>query len=182
MNFKDIRIGKRLGIGFGILGLMMIVLVVAGITATATMNSRLEEIAKVNSIKTQSAYEAMDAVKTLQATMLAGFVQKDEASRAKMTEIVGETDRRLSESLGNLDKLERSERVRGIIKALKENQVGGIAVSTKVAEEAKESHLEEALTLFTDTIGAKAAELFDLCHQLISVPERRGCSPCGRSA
>ena len=51
MNFKNIRIGKRLGIGFGILGLMMIVLVVAGITATATMNSRLEEIANVDGMK-----------------------------------------------------------------------------------------------------------------------------------
>ncbi len=167
MNFKNVKIGKRLGVGFGILGLMMIVLVVAGITATARMNSRLEEIANVNSIKTQSAYEAMDAVKTLQATMLTGFVQKDEASRVKMTEIVGETDRRLSKSLGNLDKLEHSEKVRNIIKALQENQVGGIAVSKKVAEGANAGHFEAALTLFTGTIGAKAAELFDLCHQLI---------------
>jgi methyl-accepting chemotaxis protein len=167
MNLKNIRIGKRLGIGFGILGLMMIVLIVTGITATTAMNSRLAEIAKVNSVKTQSAYEAMDAVKTLQATMLAGFVLKDEASLKKMTDVVGETDRRLTESLGNLDRLERSEKVRGIIKALKENQTGGIAVSTKVAAGANAGQVDEALKMFTETIGAKAAELFDLCHQLI---------------
>jgi methyl-accepting chemotaxis protein len=167
MNFKNIRIGKRLGIGFGILGLMMIVLIVTGITATTAMNSRLADIAKVNSVKTQSAYEAMDAVKTLQATMLTGFVLKDEASLKKMTDVVGETDRRLTESLGNLDRLERSEKVRGLIKALKENQTGGIAVSTKVAAGANAGNVDEALKLFVNTIGAKAAELFDLCHQLI---------------
>ena len=124
----------------------------------------------------------MDAVKTLQATMLTGFVQKDEASRAKMTEIVGETDRRLSESLGNLDKLERSEKVRSIIKALQENQVGGIAVSKKVAEGANAGHLEEALTMFTGTIGAKAAGILRFVPSADSVPERRGCSPYGRRA
>lgn len=167
MKLKDIRIGKRLGIGFGILGLMMIVLIIAGITATTAMNSRLAEIAKVNSVKTQSAYEAMDAVRTLQATMLTGFVLKDEGSLKKMTDVVGETDRRLTESLGNLDRLERSEKVRGIIKALKENQTGGIAVSTKVAEGANAGRVDEALTMFTNTIGAKASELFDLCRQLI---------------
>ena len=51
MRLKDVRIGTRLGTGFGILGLLMVTLAATGIVSTSMMNSRLEQITQVNDVK-----------------------------------------------------------------------------------------------------------------------------------
>ena len=88
MAFKDIRISKRLAIGFGILGFFMIVLVITGITATSVINSGLEQIAQVNNAKIQAAYDMKDGIKSVNLMILSKLSSKDEAFQPKADEMI----------------------------------------------------------------------------------------------
>jgi methyl-accepting chemotaxis protein len=167
MSFKNIKIGKRLGISFGILGLLMIVLVITGIVATSMMNSRLEQITKVNNFKIETAYDIKDGVKNVQLLVLSSLVSKDEAFKAKSAQSVDETRTKFKAALATIEKIESSAKGKEIIKAMKENMANGKEKNTKVMEAAKAGNQEEAATLFVGTVLPAAFELFDLGDQLI---------------
>jgi methyl-accepting chemotaxis protein len=167
MNFRDIRISKRLGIGFGILGLLMITLVIAGIAATKMMNSHLEQITQVNNFKIQTAYDVKDGVKNVQLLVLSGLVSKDEAFRTKSAQSIDETRTKFKASLAAIEKVESSAKGKEIIKAMKENMANGKDSNTKVMETAKAGNSEEAATMFVSTVLPLAFGIFDLGDQLI---------------
>ena len=167
MSFKNIKIGKRLGIGFGILGLLMITLVITGIVATKMMNSRLEQITKVNNFKIQTAYDIKDGVKNVQLLVLSSLVSKDEAFKTKSAQSVDDTRTKFKASLAAIEKIESSSKGKEIIKVMKENMANGKERNTKVMEAAKSGKYEEAATMFVGTVLPTAFELFDLGDQLI---------------
>ena len=79
MKLKDMKVSKRAYIGFGILELLMVVLVIAAITATKGVNSRLEQIVKTNDTLITAAYDVKDADNTVEVVLLARFTSKKDA-------------------------------------------------------------------------------------------------------
>jgi methyl-accepting chemotaxis protein len=167
MSFKNIRIGKRLGIGFGILGLLMVALVITGIGATSMMNSRLEQITQVNNAKTQAAYDMKDGIKSVNLFVLSKLVSKDESFQAKADQTIGDARGKYKKSLDALEKLELSAQGKDLISKFKENIGKGKEGNTKALEAAKAGKADEAVGIFVSTVLPAALEMFDMGDQLI---------------
>ncbi|MBS4096621.1 MAG: MCP four helix bundle domain-containing protein [Sulfuricella sp.] len=63
--FKNMKIGTRLGLGFGLLMLLMFAMAIIGITRMAAMNGNIDEIVKVNSEETKLVVEMRGAVRNI---------------------------------------------------------------------------------------------------------------------
>lgn len=164
---KNIGISKRLAIGFGILGFLMVLLVITGITAASMINSRLEQIARVNNAKIQAAYETKDGIKTVNLMALSKLLSKDEALMTRADRIIGKTREQLPKNLETLEKLETSAKGKELLNPFKENFAKGEAVFGKVIEAARAGKTDEAVSLFVGTILPASLELFQMGDQLL---------------
>ena len=83
MKLKDIRIGKRLFIGFGIMNLILVGICIFGLSMITSVNGSLEQIVEKNNVLIKAAYDMKDGLNTANLTALAAFTTKDEAFRAR---------------------------------------------------------------------------------------------------
>ena len=165
--FRNVGISKRLAIGFGILGFLMVALVITGIVATSMINSRLEQIAQVNNAKIQAAYETKDGIKTVNLMALSKLLSKDEALMSKADQIIGTTREQLPKNLATLEKLETSQKGKELLTPFKDNFAKGEATFGKVIQAARAGKTEEAVSLFVGTILPASLELFRMGDQLL---------------
>jgi len=167
MVFKDVGISKRLAIGFGILGFLMVALVVTGITATSMINSRLEQIAQVNNAKIQAAYEMKDGIKTVNLMALSKLLSRDATVTARADQLIGATREQLPKNMGTLDKLETSAKGRDLLNPFKENFARGEAAFGKVLQAARAGKPDEAVSIFVGTILPDSLDLFQMGDRLL---------------
>jgi methyl-accepting chemotaxis protein len=168
MNFKDLKISKRLGIGFGILGFMMVAIVVIGVVVTSMMNARLKQITQVNNVKTQLAYDMKDGIKTVNLFVLSKLVTKDESFQGKADQTITEARTKYKNSLDALEKLETTAKGKDLIQRFKDNIALGKEGNTKAIEAAKAGNTEEAITVFVGTVLPAALNMFEMGDQLIN--------------
>ena len=167
MALRNIRISKRLAIGFGILGFLMVVLVITGITATSVINSGLEQIAQVNNAKIQAAYDMKDGIKSVNLMVLSKLSSKDEAFQAKADQLIAASREQYMKSLGALEKLETTTKGKELISAFKENIARGKEGNAKVAEAFKAGKTDQAISILMGTVLPAALEMFQMGDQLI---------------
>ncbi len=167
MIIRNISISKRLSCGFGILGLLMVVLMVTGIVATSKINSMLERIAQGNDVKMQAAYEMKDGVKGVNLMVFSKLVSKDKAYLSKADEVLAASRQQYTQSLGVLDKLETSGKGKELVDAFKANIAKGREFNVKVTEAAKAGNTDEALSIFVDKVLPSSLELYLMGDELI---------------
>ena len=167
MALRNIRISKRLAIGFGILGFLMVALVITGITATSVINSGLEQIAQVNNAKIQAAYDMKDGIKSVNLMILSKLSSKDEAFQARADQLTAASREQYMKSLGALEKLETTTKGKELISAFKENIARGKEGNVKVAEAFKAGKADQAISILVGTVLPAALEIFQMGDQLI---------------
>lgn len=96
MKLKDVKIGKKLLMAFGVVELLMIALIIMGVTATNSMNGRLEQIVSSNDAMIEAAYDLKGAINSINLRTLGSFASKDEAHGAHMAEVVTENRNKYS--------------------------------------------------------------------------------------
>jgi methyl-accepting chemotaxis protein len=148
MKLKDMRIGKRLGIGFGLLVLMMVALVIAGIVATRGMNAKLNQIVKINNAKVEAAQNFLTGTKTTSALLLGAMATKDEALRDQSMQAVATTRTEYMSWMDKLEKIEDTAKGKEIIKGIREGMAAAAGSSGKSMELMKSGRADEAATGF----------------------------------
>ena len=88
MKLKDIRVGKRLFIGFGIMNLILVGICIFGLSMITSVNGSLEQIVQKNNVLIQAAYDMKDGFDTVTLTVLATLTSKDEAYRARSADFI----------------------------------------------------------------------------------------------
>ncbi len=176
MKLKDIRISRRLFVGFGILELLMVVLIITGVSATRGMNGRLEQIVQKNNALVEAAYGLKDGVNTLNLTVLASFTSKDEAFRAKATAVVGANRAKYKNAAQIIEKLEPSEEGQGLIKKVKDEMVAGREANNKAMELAKAGKPDEAASYFVANTMPSAFKTLEASDVLIQYQQKRSAN------
>ena len=166
MVFKNVGTSKRLGIGFGILGFLMVALVVTGITATSMINSRLEQIAQVNNAKIQAAYETKDGIKTVNLLALCKLLSKDEAFMAKADQIIMSMREQLR-STWNTGEARNIGEGEGASRSFQGKLRKGGSPLRQGASGCEGRKADEAVSIFVGTILPGALELFHMGDRIV---------------
>jgi methyl-accepting chemotaxis protein len=173
MKLKDIKVGKRLFIAFGIMNLMLVGICAFGLSMITGVNGSLEQVVGKNDVLTKAAYDMKDGLKTANLAILAALTTKDEAYRAKSDGVVNASRLEYRNAVEVIDKLETSEEGKGLIKDIKDIIASGRNVNDKVMELSKSGKTEEAAASFVTDGLPLMAKVFEGCDNFITYQQKR---------
>jgi methyl-accepting chemotaxis protein len=168
MGFKNIRVGKKLGIGFGLIVVLMVILVIAGIAATRAMNGRLKQIVEINNTKIEAAHNFQIGTRTVSLLMLGAVAAKDEEMRKKSLEIADTFRAGYKSWFEKLEKIEQTEKGKEIIKMIKDDIAANRGSGAKTMELVKAGNTEEALPMFIERSFKAVQQTNDFIGKLVA--------------
>ncbi len=167
MKLKDMKIGTRLKIGFGILAVLMAALAAIGINETRAMHSDLRQVLDLNNAKIQAANDLKDGIKTVNLAIFATIVSKDEAILSQNAALINEGRTKYKAAVAQIEKLEQTDKGKEILKALQAGTAAGKENNGKALEAAKAGKSDEALSIFMGSVLPAALKDFQSCDELI---------------
>lgn len=132
--YTDVRIGKRLGVGFGITLLVVVIIVAAGVLFLNDISGRLDRMILVNTVKVKHANSIRVAFADI--TYMVGEIvtSEDQGVREKAKKKIDEIRATYKKSMEELERLEMNEEGKKLIAKLKEEVVKGKEANNTVIE------------------------------------------------
>ena len=148
--FKNLKIGVRLGLGFGIVLLLLIVVTAIGVTRVGDLKTEIDNLVTDKNVKAKAANEIIQAV--LQADGSRRFVlilKNDETTRIEIEKRAA-ISKQVTSLFEYLDKLSYSDKGKAAYEAIKEARKPYSAAALKLEELFRAKQWDEATTVFTD--------------------------------
>jgi len=173
VKLKDIRVGKRLFIGFGIMNLILVGICAFGLSMITVVNGSLEQIVGKNDVLTKAAYDMKDGLNTANLSVLAALTATDEANRAKSDGVINASRLKYGSAVEVIDKLETSEEGKGLIKDIKDTIASGRTVNDKAMELSKSGKTGEAAASFMTDGLPLVTKALEGCDGFITYQQKR---------
>ena len=165
-RFSNLTISKRLAVGFGVILALMIILTATGIWSLSGMNSKIEQIIKVNNTKIEHAYSIQNAINAIDKSVFTIVLSNDEGT-TKTERLKIETARAAYQtSMATLEKLETSVKGKEIIQELKQNAEISKGANDRAIETAASGNTQSAITTITGTMQISNM-LGNACNDLV---------------
>ena len=105
MNMNQLRVSSRLGIGFGLMSVLLVIVSVLGLNRMAFIKSQADDITKINNVEARLA-AAMDLTVTERALALRNLILLDSANQKEVhmeNDRVGEQAKKYADAARELD-------------------------------------------------------------------------------
>ena len=145
--FGNMKIGIRLGLGFGLILLLLAILGMTGIDGMGKINAGLERIIKVNYTKIKLANEVNIKVSSL-IEDIELMLLKDQSGRLAAKQDIDKLRVEYKELMDKLEKLETTDKGKQLIEAAKTSLADARKANNEVIELSLSSKTNDALTLF----------------------------------
>ena len=165
--FKNMRIGARLGMGFGLVVLLMAAIAFIGITRLASLNDGTDKMANDRYPKTVLANSILMNVNRIARSMRNVLLMDKPEEVKKELERIGESKTAIKEKLEKLEKSITSDKGKEMLKGVTEARgkyIGGQDQFMKLAAEGKK---DEAKALLLGEIRPMQLAYFDALNKLI---------------
>ena len=157
--FTDVKIGHRLGIGFGITLALMGVIAVSGIVYLSGIKSNVRYIADVNSVRLKNANDVRAALSDLSFFMGEVVTSHDGSVKEKARNKIQEIRASYKSALEEVEKLEPNQEGKELVTKLKEHVAKGREANDRVIELAMAGNGKEAAEGFRSLAPTTAAYL-----------------------
>ena len=148
MRFKNMKIGMRLGVGFGIMMVLLAVLTFMGIKSMHSINASMESIVKESNVKTKLARDAMKAIDEITEGIILVAAMNDDKVRTDVKKEIDASRKIYKDCVDTLEKLDTSQKGRQLIeKARTEIKPAGEA-NNKVVQLAAANKMQEAMQVY----------------------------------
>ena len=121
--FTDVKIGRRLAIGFGITLALMGVIAVSGVLYLSGIKSNVRYIADVNSVRLKHAHDVRASLSDMSFFLGEIVTSEDSSVKEKAKNKIQETGDGYKRALDEVERLESDQEGRDLVAKLKE-QVG----------------------------------------------------------
>ncbi len=142
--FTDVKIGRRLNIGFGITLCLMAAIVVTGIIYLSMMNREFERMVKVNTAEIRNAHNVRTAFSDITYLIGRMVTASDSAVKEETKNRIGDIRGLYGQSVKALEALESEEEGKRLIANLKEEVMKGKGANNEVIEMAMAGNTGEA--------------------------------------
>jgi len=165
-RFSNLTISKRLAVGFGVILALMIILTATGIWSLSGMNSKIEQIIKVNNTKIEHAYAIQNAMNAIDKSVFTIVLSNDEATTKTERQKIETARAAYQASMTTLEKLETSVKGKEIIQELKQNAEISKGANDRAIETAVSGNTQSAITTITGTMQISNM-LGNACNDLV---------------
>jgi len=145
--FNNMKIGKRLGLGFGILLAIMIALIWNAISSMAAIQDKLERIVKINNVRTGLSNDMHGNISEVSIALRNILIDTNPQKRQEYARVIGEQREQYNASQKRLEELTPRDDRKGIelMGRVKEAQELARGFNNKVIELARSGRDGEAI-------------------------------------
>ena len=182
MSFSNMKIGVRLGVGFGVVLVLLAVLTFMGIRSMSSINNSMESVVKESNVKIKLARDAATAIDDITRAVIVVAAVNDEKIRAEMKKEIDAARKIYKESVGSLEKLDTSATGKQLInKAMTEIKPAG-AANNKVLELAASNKMQEAMQVYIAQVRPGSQKVVAIFAELAKYQEDQAMMRYNESA
>ncbi len=137
--FANMKIGKRMTLGFGVLLVIMVALIWEGLSGMTDIQKNLERIVKVNNVRIDMAGDMLQSVQEVSINLRNALLDSDFSKRAEYQKRIGDQREIYNESIKKLEELTSKDDTKG------HEQIAKVKESTEKARPLNSKVLELAL-------------------------------------
>jgi methyl-accepting chemotaxis protein len=173
MKLTDMKIGKRLGFGYGVILLLMAVSIVAGLNSITSINRQLDRIVQVNTAKLRHAGDAKAAVSAVYYSIANTIIATDpEGRKQEMAKILNYREI-YKKAFEGLEKLEINEEGKKLIARAKETASANREINNKVLQAALAGNSKEVIPLYLNAVMPTCNKIQDALDEILNYNEGR---------
>jgi methyl-accepting chemotaxis protein len=165
--FKNMKIGIRLGLGFGLVLLLLSVIAFIGVTRLAEMNGSIEKIVKDRYPKVQKAYELEGLVSENARAIRNIVLLTDDEGMKREKDRVDNNRKKIAEIFAWFDKNINTEEGRKIIKSMDDARLRYVQPTDKVIQLGLQNKTEESTKILMGEVRPLQTAYLNAIHDMI---------------
>jgi len=171
MKIQDMKIGMKLGVGFGLTLVFLLAISAIGILGMLKMDKGLESIVKTDYAKIQLANDAAKQVNSIVTDIQSMILQSDPATRQEEYKKIELARQQYKISMDKLEQLEHSEKGKELIVRAKQSLDNARKANNQVIELAIANNAARAAALFEKEASPLCAAIFASFGDLVKYQE-----------
>ncbi len=169
---KNISIGKRLGLGFGILVVIMAILVVTGVTGAMLLNGRFTQFVQVDMPKIGFATAIRESVTDIDKGVLSVIVATDDAARQQALKRIDAARKKYKEAFEGLEKRDDRAEARNLMTAIKDILASGKDANNQAVQLGMAGKTGEASAIYANSTAPAVQRANQACDDLVKFYEK----------
>ena len=164
--FNNLKIGVRLGIGFGITLILLIAVTVIGYTRISSLNDSIDKLVNDRFPKTVQANDIVDAINTVARLLRNAYIYTG-AEQQKTLDGIPAQRKVISDNLEKLEKTIKSDKGKEIMGRLKTARTAYVVDQDKFLQLLKEGKRDEIVVLMQTGLRKTQADYLAGINELI---------------
>lgn len=171
MKIRDMKIGVRLGLGFGLILLFLIAISAIGTIGMSKIDAGLNQIVKTNYAKIQLANQSSKAVSMIISSIQSMILLTDPAARQEENKKIELSRQQYKAAMEKLEKLEDSDKGKELIAQAKQSLDTARKANNEVIELALAHNVSRAAEVFQKEAAPLDAKIFTSFNELVRYQE-----------
>jgi len=172
MNMKNLKIGTRLGLAFGLVLLITIVSALLTLSKVADMQDNLRDIVQDNNVKLKLTNDMADTIHIIARVMRTVVLLQDKADREREKLKISKARADYNSYLAALEKLPPSEAGQVLRKKIATARSEAGALNNKVLELAENNQEAQAIALLMNEAGPATQLMQDALEENVALLEK----------
>jgi len=170
MKLRNLKIGVRLSLGFGLMMVLLLSLSLIGMNSMKAINEQLNEIVDVNYQKIKMANAVSGSISKLLSNMQL-MMLKQQSERSLIMQEIEDQRTKYAESMENLEKLEQTDKGKELITNVKTALSNAKKADNEVISFALNNNNEAAITLFNREADPLIQKIYAALTALVAYQE-----------
>ena len=172
MKIQDMKIGARLGVGFGIILLLLLSIGAISVFGMLKMDGGLETIVKKDYAKIKLASDSAKNVTSIVSSIETMILQSDPASRREESKKIELARQQYKGAMEKLEKLEMTDQGKALIAKAKQSLDNARKANNEVIELALAGNSARAATAFEKEAAPLCAAIATAFNELVQYQEQ----------
>ena len=169
--FKNMKVGVRLGLGFGIVLLMLIAVIFVGITRMSESNDRLDSIVSDNNVKIRLATEMRATIRNNATTIRNVVLLEDAADMQTEVKRIADQRKKYDAAEESLTKMIQSEQGKAILAKIKDGEAVTAPIIEKVVELGLANNTKDATAVLMKEVRPQQGKWLQALDDLMDFQE-----------
>ena len=164
---KDLNIGKRLTIGFGIVTIIMVILTTIAFVNMRRMDAKFGQVIDLNAARIEKANAAIHSIDQIFYAMAVILMTQDQAVIEENTKLLADKRKEQGEAFEALGRLGQTQKSKDLVAQCKSLAASGKGANNQAMELAKAGKREEAMTVYVKEARPYAIQIIAAMEELV---------------
>ena len=170
MKLNNMKIGVRLGLGFGVVFLLLVAITTMAVSSLGKVNDNLEKIVRLNYAKIKLAADAQKTLRTV-CDDVQNMLIRDRSSLKDLTATIEKNRADYRDLVAKLDKLETSDKGKDLMAQVSTNIANAKQANTRVEELCFAGKTAEAINVYNKEAAPLVEKIFVPFAELVKYQE-----------